>query len=99
MEQRGSREQVMLVPLTLHLPFVSCDLEKLHDSSFSPYLVCDAHFWGHDDFTSLPIPFCRFEEILLRGSNVFVLQVVCQMDHLLCNQKDTLCYIFISGLF
>lgn len=102
MEQRDSMEYVMLVvlPLTFHLPFVSCDLEKLQDiSSFSPYLVCDAHFWGHDDFISFPIPVCCFEEILLWGSNVFILEVVCQMDCLLCDQKDTFCYIFISRLF
>jgi len=80
-------------------PFLSCDLEKLQDtSSFSPYLVRDAHFWGHDHLISFPIHLCHFEQIL-RGSDVFILEVICQMDHLLCDQKDTFCYIFISRLF
>lgn len=67
MEQGDTVEYVMLVVflLTFHLPFVSGDVEQLQDiSSFSPYLVCDAHFWGHDNFISFPI-LCCFEEILL----------------------------------
>lgn len=63
---RGAAWNMSVLPLTFRLPFVSCNLEKLQDiSSFSPYLVCDAHFWGHDHFISFSIPLCCFEEILL----------------------------------